>query len=97
MPKPESQNVLQTEDSTCPNGENFPLPDASAYQTENQRLQTLVTEQRALGRQYVASIRDFWRVCSGINPAARERVTAFLSQVLNVDEFPQLPKRACPP
>jgi nucleotide sugar dehydrogenase len=40
------------------------------------------------GRNYVASIRDFWRVCSGINDTARERVTKFLSDVLNVDEFP---------
>lgn len=40
------------------------------------------------GREYVASIRDFWRVCSGINETARERVTAFLSDVLNVDKFP---------
>ena len=40
------------------------------------------------GRNYVASIRDFWRVCSGINDAARERVTKFLSDVINVDKFP---------
>jgi nucleotide sugar dehydrogenase len=40
------------------------------------------------GRHYVASIRDFWRVCSGISPAARERVTTFLSEVLNVEKFP---------
>jgi UDP-N-acetyl-D-glucosamine dehydrogenase len=40
------------------------------------------------GRNYVASIRDFWRVCSGINPVAREKVVQFLSQVLNVDKFP---------
>ncbi len=40
------------------------------------------------GREYVASIRDFWRVCSGVNATARERVIAFLSDVLNVDEFP---------
>ncbi len=40
------------------------------------------------GRQYVASIRDFWRVCSGINEKAKERVRAFLSQVLNVKKFP---------
>jgi nucleotide sugar dehydrogenase len=40
------------------------------------------------GRNYVASIRDFWRVCSGINDTARERVTKFLSDVLNVDEYP---------
>ncbi|MDM7992417.1 MAG: UDP binding domain-containing protein [Candidatus Fermentibacter sp.] len=40
------------------------------------------------GRNYVASIRDFWRVCSGIGPGARERVVAFLSSVLNVKDFP---------
>ena len=40
------------------------------------------------GRNYVASIRDFWRVCSGINAQARQRVTEFLSQILNVEEFP---------
>ncbi|MBN2232270.1 MAG: GDP-mannose dehydrogenase [Deltaproteobacteria bacterium] len=40
------------------------------------------------GREYVASIRDFWRVCSGINDTARTRVTKFLSEVLNVDKFP---------
>ena len=40
------------------------------------------------GRTYVASIRDFWRVCSGINSTARERVTQFLSDILNVEKFP---------
>lgn len=40
------------------------------------------------GREYVASIRDFWRVCSGINKESRERVVAFLSDVLNVGKFP---------
>jgi nucleotide sugar dehydrogenase len=40
------------------------------------------------GRNYVASIRDFWRVCSGINECARERVRKFLSEVLNVEEYP---------
>ncbi|MBN2845680.1 MAG: GDP-mannose dehydrogenase [Deltaproteobacteria bacterium] len=40
------------------------------------------------GRDYVASIRDFWRVCSGINDEARSRVTKFLTDVLNVDKFP---------
>jgi nucleotide sugar dehydrogenase len=40
------------------------------------------------GREYVASIRDFWRVCSGVNDRARERVTAFLSDVLNVEQYP---------
>ncbi|MCD6288724.1 MAG: GDP-mannose dehydrogenase, partial [Candidatus Hydrogenedentes bacterium] len=40
------------------------------------------------GRQYVASIRDFWRVCSGVNDEARDRVAKFLNEVLNTDEFP---------
>ena len=40
------------------------------------------------GRQYVASIRDFWRVCSGCNSQARQRVEKFLREVLNTEEFP---------
>jgi nucleotide sugar dehydrogenase len=40
------------------------------------------------GRHYVASIRDFWRVCSGINATARQRVQQFLSEILNVEQFP---------
>jgi hypothetical protein len=40
------------------------------------------------GRNYVSSIRDIWRVCSGINDDAREKVTRFLSDVLHVDKFP---------
>lgn len=40
------------------------------------------------GRHYVASVRDFWRVCSGINETARQRVIAFLSDVLNVAQYP---------
>ena len=40
------------------------------------------------GRDYVRSIRDFWRVCAGVNQESRERVVAFLSAVLNVDKFP---------
>lgn len=40
------------------------------------------------GRDYVASIRDFWRVCSGINQTARDKVVKFLSEVLNVEKFP---------
>jgi len=40
------------------------------------------------GREYVRSIRDFWRVCSGINATARERVEQFLSNVLNVEQYP---------
>lgn len=40
------------------------------------------------GRQYVDSIRNFWRVCSGINETARERVVTFLSDVLNTKDYP---------
>jgi nucleotide sugar dehydrogenase len=40
------------------------------------------------GRNYVSSIRDFWRVCSGCNPQARKRVEKFLTEVLNTEKFP---------
>jgi nucleotide sugar dehydrogenase len=40
------------------------------------------------GREYVASIRDFWRVCSGCNREARDRVEKFLREVLNTEDFP---------
>jgi len=40
------------------------------------------------GREYVRSVREFWRVCSGINEESRERVTRFLSDVLNVKDYP---------
>jgi len=40
------------------------------------------------GRDYVRSVRDFWRVCSGINDESRDRVTTFLSEILNVEKFP---------
>lgn len=40
------------------------------------------------GKNYVASIRDFWRVCSGINEEARKRVVKFLTEVLNTEKFP---------
>ncbi|NLD35557.1 MAG: nucleotide sugar dehydrogenase [Desulfatiglans sp.] len=40
------------------------------------------------GKNYVSSVRDFWRVCSGINMESREKVTQFLSDVLNVEKFP---------
>ncbi|HOX04714.1 MAG TPA: UDP binding domain-containing protein [Candidatus Paceibacterota bacterium] len=40
------------------------------------------------GRDYVSSIRDFWRVCAGCNPEARARVETFLRQVLNTAKFP---------
>jgi len=40
------------------------------------------------GKEYVRSVRDFWRVCSGINRESREKVTRFLSDVLNVEKYP---------
>jgi len=40
------------------------------------------------GREYVRSIRDFWRVCSGVNAESRRRVEKFLREVLNTEDFP---------
>lgn len=40
------------------------------------------------GKDYVASIRDFWRVCSGINKKSRNRVVKFLNDVLNTKDYP---------
>ncbi len=40
------------------------------------------------GRNYVSSIRDFWRVCSGINEKSKTKVQTFLSQILNVKDYP---------
>ncbi|HPM93005.1 MAG TPA: hypothetical protein PKZ74_09355, partial [Bacteroidales bacterium] len=40
------------------------------------------------GKEYVSSIRDFWRVCSGCDGEARKRVEKFLHEVLNTKEFP---------
>jgi UDP-N-acetyl-D-glucosamine dehydrogenase len=40
------------------------------------------------GRDYVASIRDFWRVCSGVSEEAKDRVVKFLNEVLNTKKFP---------
>jgi len=40
------------------------------------------------GKEYVRSIRDFWRVCSGCNETARKRVVKFLEEVLNTKDFP---------
>jgi UDP-N-acetyl-D-glucosamine dehydrogenase len=40
------------------------------------------------GSRYVASVRDFWRVCSGINEEARRKVVDFLNDVLNTKDYP---------
>ncbi len=40
------------------------------------------------GLNYVDSIQNFWRVCSGINEESRVRVVRFLDEVINTKEFP---------
>ncbi len=40
------------------------------------------------GKDYVSSVRDFWRVCAGCDAEARRRVVKFLEQVLNTKDFP---------
>jgi len=40
------------------------------------------------GKHYVASIREFWRVCSGTNQEATRRVVKFLEEVIHTDEYP---------
>ncbi len=40
------------------------------------------------GKEYISSIRDFWRVCSGCTPEARRRVKKFLREILNTADYP---------
>jgi UDP-N-acetyl-D-glucosamine dehydrogenase len=40
------------------------------------------------GKNYVSSIRDFWRVCAGCNDEARKSVVKFLEEVLNTQAYP---------
>ena len=40
------------------------------------------------GKEYVASIRDFWRVCAACDSEARARVVKFLEEVLNTKNYP---------
>ncbi len=40
------------------------------------------------GKDYVASVRDYWRVCSGVNAKASDGVTRFLKSVLNTEKYP---------
>jgi UDP-N-acetyl-D-glucosamine dehydrogenase len=40
------------------------------------------------GKNYVASIRDLWRVCSGVNKEATSRVVKFLKEVINTEKYP---------
>jgi len=40
------------------------------------------------GRDYVASVRDFWRVCAGCTDEARAKVEKFLTEVINTKDYP---------
>ncbi len=40
------------------------------------------------GKDYVRSVKDIWRVCSGITPKSRERALSFLSGIVNTDNYP---------
>jgi len=40
------------------------------------------------GRNYVSSIRDFWRVCAGCNAESTARVEKFLREVINTEDYP---------
>jgi nucleotide sugar dehydrogenase len=40
------------------------------------------------GANYVASVRNFWRVCSGVNEESKHRVVKFLSEVIDVERYP---------
>ncbi len=40
------------------------------------------------GAEYVRSIRNFWRVCSGVNETSKQRVTKFLNEVIDTESYP---------
>ena len=40
------------------------------------------------GKEYVSSIRDFWRVCSGVNELAKQKVVKFLNEIINTTKYP---------
>lgn len=40
------------------------------------------------GRDYVKSVREFWRVCSGVNEEATKRVVKFLREIINTEKYP---------
>ncbi len=40
------------------------------------------------GRNYISSIRNFWRVCSGINEESKNRVVKFLKEVIDTERYP---------
>ena len=55
---------------------------------ESDPLLTHSFERVMPGKNYVASIRDFWRVCSGVNEEATRRVVKFLNEVINTEKYP---------
>ncbi len=40
------------------------------------------------GRNYVDSVRNFWRVCAGVNEVSKQRVERFLTDVINTKDYP---------
>ncbi len=40
------------------------------------------------GKDYVASVRDFWRVCAGCTEEAKVKVEKFLREVINTKDYP---------
>ena len=40
------------------------------------------------GKEYVRSIKDYWRVCSGVNEESKRRVVKFLEDVIHTDRYP---------
>jgi nucleotide sugar dehydrogenase len=40
------------------------------------------------GAQYVSSIRNFWRVCSGIDEESKNRVIRFLQDIIDTNAYP---------
>jgi len=81
-------------ETTVPNGttEFVALPILKkAFRARGIKAEPLLAhsfERVMPGKDYVSSIRDFWRVCSGCNSGARTRVVKFLNEVLNVEKFP---------
>lgn len=40
------------------------------------------------GKNYVASVRDYWRVCAGCTDEAKVKVEKFLREVINTKDYP---------
>nr|MDO8088294.1 nucleotide sugar dehydrogenase [Candidatus Sigynarchaeum springense] len=87
-------NCLVLIETTVPPGttENIAFPIINkGFKRRNITREPLVAhsyERVMPGKNYVASIRDFWRVCSGIGEEAKNRVTKFLTEILNTRQFP---------